>query len=182
MNRRNALTSMAATCWPGLSALAADPAALLRTGGCVVMLRHAQTEAGIGDPPGFNLADCASQRMLSQAGRLQAARLGQWFKREELKPRAVLSSAWCRCRDTATLAFGKHQVLDALNSTFDNNRDQHAQTLMLQARLKSVPAGQFEVWVTHQVNISALTGESSSMGEGLIVQASGALLTRLTFG
>lgn len=179
MNRRKALSFMTAACWPGGRALAADPAALLRAGACVVMLRHAQTEAGIGDPPGFSLADCASQRMLSQAGRQQAARLGQWFRREELAPRAVLSSAWCRCRDTATLAFGKHQVLDALNSTFDNNNDPNAQTLLLRARLRTVQAGQFEVWVTHQVNISAFTGESTSMGEGLIVQASGAVLVRL---
>lgn len=181
MKRRFALTLMAAASWPGTQLQAADPADLLRAGACVIMLRHAQTEVGIGDPPNFRLGDCSSQRLLSQAGRQQAARMGEWFRREALQPRSVMSSAWCRCRDTAELAFGQHRVLDALNSTFDNNNDQNAQTLTLRARLRTIQTGEFEVWVTHQVNISALTGESTSMGEGLIVQASGALLARVPF-
>ncbi len=181
MKRRKALTWMAAAVWPGTASLAADPAALLRAGACVIMVRHAQTEAGIGDPPNFRLDDCASQRLLSPAGRQQAVRMGEWFRREGLQPGSVWSSAWCRCRDTAELAFGRHRVLDALNSTFQNNNNQSAQTLLLRARLRSIQAGQFEVWVTHQVNISALTGESTSMGEGLIVHTSGALLARIPF-
>ena len=65
----------------------------LRAGGCAVLLRHAQTDPGVGDPPGFRLDQCSSQRNLSAAGRAQAARIGQWFKSRGLQPREVQSSA-----------------------------------------------------------------------------------------
>ena len=91
------------------------------------------------------------------------------------------SSAWCRCRDTAELAFGPHTVLPALNSTFNNDNLPEPQTQSLRTRLKNVPIGKFEIWVTHQVNITALTGEFTAMGEALMVHANGALLARTTF-
>ena len=85
MKRRPFLLALAAGsgCWPWPLTHAqagADVAALLRTGGCVVMLRHAQTEAGIGDPPGFRIDQCSTQRNLSPEGRAQARRIGEWFK------------------------------------------------------------------------------------------------------
>ena len=93
-------------------------------------------------------------------------------------------SAWCRCIDTAELAFGQHQVWSALNSFFDAADSQALQTeqsARLRAALGSVPAGRFEVWVTHQVNITALTGESLAMGEGMLMGADGKLMGRNTF-
>jgi hypothetical protein len=98
--------------------------------------------------------------------------------------RRVYSRARCRCIDTAELAFGKHQVWPALNSFFsatDAQTLQSEQTHRLRAALGSLPAGQFEVWVTHQVNITALTGESPAMGEGLLISADGKLLGRKIF-
>ena len=81
----------------------ADPAwAALRAGGAVVVLRHAQTVPGIGDPPGFRLQDCSTQRNLSEEGRQQARRLGETLRRAGVKVDEVLSSRWCRCLDTAT--------------------------------------------------------------------------------
>jgi broad specificity phosphatase PhoE len=137
---------------------------LLRQGGCVVLMRHAQTEPGIGDPPGFTLADCSTQRNLSAAGRAQAARVGEAFRREGIALAAVRSSAWCRCTDTARLAFGRHTVWPAINSFFQGQGDGDAQTReVLQAARPARPAN----WmlVTHQVNITALTGEHLAMGE-----------------
>lgn len=154
----------------------------LRAGACVMLLRHAQTVAGIGDPPGFRVDQCSTQRNLSDAGRDQARRIGQWFKARNLQPRAVQSSAWCRCKDTADLAFGSHAVWPALNSFFGENKSATGQTAELRAALERIPRGQFEVWVTHQVNMTALTGEGMSMGEGLLVDAQGKLLARSTFG
>lgn len=145
-----------------------DVAGLLRTGRCVVMLRHAQTDPGIGDPPGFSLAQCSSQRNLSAQGRAQATAIGQWFRGNGLQPRQVLSSPWCRCKDTADLAFGRHAVLPALASTFNAATD-GSQTLVLRDMLKTIPAGQFDVWVTHQVNITALSGGNPAMGEGFVL-------------
>lgn len=160
-------------------------AARLRDGRCAVLLRHGQTTPGVGDPPGFSLGDCRTQRNLSDEGRAASRRLGAWFQARALAPQAVRSSAWCRCKDTADLAFGRHIVWDALNSTFDDARRAASAaeaTASLRAALAAISVGRFEVWVTHQVNITALTGESVQMGEGLLVDAAGRLQGRSRFG
>ena len=193
--RRNALvliaTSMAAAAICHANDRASDSvnhsanhdtvAKLLRTGGCVMLLRHAATEPGVGDPPGFTLSDCATQRNLSVAGQQEARRIGAWFERHKLAPRAVRSSAWCRCKDTADGAFGKHEVWPALNSTFGDRVPQPDATGLLRQALARVSARQFEVWVTHQVNISAFAGQFVGMGEALILAREGRLLARTTF-
>ncbi|MDO9405325.1 MAG: histidine phosphatase family protein [Polaromonas sp.] len=185
MQRRSALLTLgAAASWPFAQAQPAptgDPAALLKAGACVVMLRHAQTEPGIGDPPEFRIDQCSTQRNLSEAGRVHSRRIGQWFAARNLTPAAVQSSAWCRCKDTAELAFGRFTVLPALNSTFAGQGDERAATPALRERLRRVAAGQFEVWVTHQVNITALTGEVPAMGEAYILDASGTIRARTLF-
>lgn len=181
MKRRTALALLTSAHWSTAHAKSAQAiATLLRTGACVFLIRHAKTDPGIGDPPNFDLSDCSTQRNLSENGREQSRHLGQWFKSRQLQPRVVHSSAWCRGRETAELAFGPHTVLPALNSTFNNDRQPESLTKFLRARLKTVPPGEFEVWVTHQVNITALTGEFTAMGEALIVHASGTVLARTT--
>lgn len=173
--RRTLQALFAASTLPALSAFsghaqsAANVVGLLREGGCVLMLRHAQTEAGIGDPPNFQLGICSTQRNLSDDGRAQSTRIRQWFATHKLAASSVQSSAWCRCKDTATLAFGGYKLLPALNSTFDTRNNETAQTEALRERLKSIRKGQFEVWVTHQVNISAMTGKGAAMGEAFVV-------------
>jgi phosphohistidine phosphatase SixA len=155
--------------------------ARLREGRCAFMLRHAQTTPGVGDPPEFRLEACATQRNLSDEGRAQARAIGAWFASRGLRPRAVRSSAWCRCKDTADLAFSAHEVWTALNSTFgDAGAGQSARPALLK-RLSGVPRGAFEVWVTHQVNITALTGESTAMGEGVLLDAQGRVVGRNAF-
>ncbi len=162
-------------------------AGLLRTGGCVVLLRHAATDPGVGDPPEFALDDCRTQRNLSPAGQQDAKRIGAWFASRDLTPRTVRSSAWCRCKDTADLAFGRHEVWAALNSIFGDRVQrpdqaaQTAQTALLRQTMARIPARQFDVWVTHQVNISAIAGEGTAMGEALIVDRAGRLLARSAF-
>ena len=190
MKRRQALTvwmTLAASSWlarPASTYAQATPdmTAILRTGGCIVLLRHAQTEPGIGDPPNFRLEQCNTQRNLSAEGRMQAQRIGQWFKDRKLQASAVQSSEWCRCKDTADIAFGTHSVLPALASTFENSAAQAGQTQTLRALLKAVRLGQFEVWVTHQVNITALTGEVPAMGEAFVVDNNAKVLARTRFG
>ncbi|VWX62737.1 Histidine phosphatase family protein [Burkholderiales bacterium 8X] len=157
--------------------------ARIGAGGCVVLWRHAQTDPGVGDPPDFKLAQCSTQRNLSASGRAQARVAGEWFKARGLAPTAVLSSAWCRCKDTADLAFGRHEVWSPLNSTFGPaDRANEAQGIKaMRQRLAGIQAGRFEVWVTHQVNITGLTGEVPSMGEGLIVGSNGQVFARGIF-
>ncbi len=179
MDRRFFTGALLATPWLA-GAQTAPLATHLRAGACVVLLRHAQTVPGIGDPPGFRLDQCNTQRNLSDEGRLQARRIGQWFTSHGLLPRAVRASAWCRCKDTADLAFGGHQVWPVLNSFFESG-DRETQTTPLRAALARIPVGDFEVWVTHQVNMTALTGEGMTMGEGLVVDARGKMVARSTF-
>lgn len=158
----------------GVRAAEQDQASLVRaikTPGAVVMIRHAQTEPGLGDPDNFRLSDCSTQRNLSQDGRQQSVRLGQWFLRQGLQPQRVFSSQWCRCLETARLAFSSQaavQPFPALNSFFQGHGDRQAQLrearVHAAARLQPAERG-FEVWVTHQVTISALTGVYLGMGE-----------------
>ena len=198
MHRRLLLSTVAAALWP--IAQAADTtapatitpatpsaptqgdnsqiAALLQTDGCVVLMRHATTVPGTGDPPGFKLGVCSTQRNLSDAGKNEAQRIGTWFDSQKLKPRAVLSSAWCRCQDTAQLAFGRHTVWPVLNSTFNDRTLQPDQTRLMTQALARLPQGQFEVWVTHQVNITALTGQPVGMGEAVVLDRKGQVLGR----
>ena len=174
MQRRHLLLTLAASGWPFAHAQpGADIAALLKAGNCVLMLRHAQTEPGIGDPPGFRLEQCSTQRNLSEDGLAQARKIGQWFNSRKLEPSAVRSSAWCRCKDTAEAAFGRFTVLPALGSTFEAQDQRSDDRKSLMSLLGSIPKGRFEVWVTHQVNIAAFTGISPAMGEAVLVGGDG---------
>ena len=148
-----------------------DAPTLLRSHGLVVMLRHAATEPGIGDPPGYRLDDCASQRQLSAQGRDDAARLGRVLAARGLRPTRVLSSRWCRCQDTARLAFGRAETWRALDSFFDARQQEAAQTAVLRDALWLLVPGEVVAWVTHMVNIAALTGDSVAMGEALVLRA-----------
>ena len=89
--------------------------ALLREGGLVLALRHALAP-GTFDPPAFRLGDCSTQRNLDDSGRQQARQIGGWFQAQGLQPAHVRSSPWCRCLDTARLAFGPHETWAALGS------------------------------------------------------------------
>jgi phosphohistidine phosphatase SixA len=156
---------------PGVRADAAAWAELAR-GGVVVLVRHATTEAGIGDPPGFRLDDCATQRNLSAAGRAQAQAFGRQFAERGIRIDEVRSSRWCRCQDTARLAFPQTtvRVFEPLNSFFEDRSTAARQTAELRAALREVAPPRNQVWVTHMVNISALTGQGVAMGEALLVR------------
>jgi phosphohistidine phosphatase SixA len=141
--------------------------------GCsAILLRHARTSPGIGDPPAFRLEDCSTQRNLSEAGRAQARRFGLEFDRRGIRVHEVRSSRWCRCLDTAHLAFPRQEVepLEALDSFFSDGTGGEAQTAALRDYLSALPATRLVVLVTHMVNITALTGEAPAMGEALVVR------------
>lgn len=156
----------------------AEQVRVWRRAGGVLLIRHAATESGLGDPPGFVLGQCRTQRNLSEAGRQAARALGEWMREQQFKPDAVRSSQWCRCQDTARLAFGRFEDWPALNSTFAGQGDPAAQQQALRERLLALPAGHTEVWVTHQVNMTDLTGAYPGMGEGFWVDRQGRLSAR----
>ncbi len=137
----------------------AEAAKKLSVGGYVLMMRHGLTEPGVGDPPGYKLDNCKSQRNLSTEGRVQLKRLGEAIKGAGIRVDDVASSEWCRCQETADLVFGKHTTWSALNSFFSGvKRTETQQTEELRAVLPYVKAPKNAAWVTHQVNITALTG------------------------
>lgn len=141
---------------------------VLRAGG-IVLFRHAEAP-GVGDPPSFRLDDCATQRNLSSRGRGQALRLGERLRAQRVPVGAVWTSQWCRTRDTATLMdVGEVREEPAFNSFFDERGDEPAQTAAARARLLAWRGPGALVVVTHQVNITALTGESPASGEGIVL-------------
>jgi len=157
--------------WSG--AQANEPVrALLARGGVVIALRHALAP-GTFDPEGFRLDDCSTQRNLDDEGRRQATRLGQWFREQRLEPARVRTSPWCRCIDTATLAFGRAERWEALSSPRASDETTKARRLAeMRQALAALPAGRFEAWVSHQFVLQALTGEPTQSAEGLVLRAS----------
>jgi len=171
------LAGLTASPWLGGAVAATDDtAALLRRGGVVVAFRHALAP-GTFDPPHFKLGDCRTQRNLSAEGRDQARRLGAWFAAQGLRPDSVRSSPWCRCMDTATLAFGVAQPWEALASPVGSPETTTAERLAL-LRTALVEAaqrpGRFAVWVTHMFVLADLAGANTASGEGLVLQADAA--------
>lgn len=163
--------ALSGTAWPLLAADEVE--ALLRRGGVVIVFRHALAP-GTFDPPGFRLGDCSTQRNLGEEGRAQARRLGQWFAARSLRPSRVRSSPWCRCLDTAQLAFGQAEVWAALGSPVgaaSGARTAARRALGLELESLSRTPGRFEAWVTHMFVIADLTGQDSASGEGLVLQA-----------
>lgn len=151
----------------------ADAEALLRKGGVVAAFRHALAP-GTFDPPGFRLGDCSTQRNLSDEGRAQARSVGAWFRQRQLQPGKVLSSPWCRCIDSATLAFGSPQVWPALGSprgSPESTSAAHLRELSAALVAASSQTGRFEVWFTHMFVLSDLANTNVSSGEALILQA-----------
>lgn len=156
--------------------LAAAPAAAseeegweaLRQPGAVAMMRHA-IAPGTGDPAHFALGDCATQRNLDERGRAQARAVGEAFRSRGVAPDRILTSQWCRARETAELlGLGAVEELPTLNSFFRDRSTRDAQTEATRAYLASLEPDETVVLVTHQVNITALTGRIPSSGEIIV--------------
>jgi phosphohistidine phosphatase SixA len=147
----------------------------LKQGGHVLIMRHAQTVSGIGDPPNFKLGDCSTQRNLNEIGREQARALGERLRKAGVKFDAVHTSAWCRCVDTAKLAFSVDartapQVFAPLNSTFNDRTQMPNRTEEVRAKLKAWRGAGNMALVTHMVNVQSLTNETLGMGEVIVVK------------
>ena len=151
--------------WDKLSASSAK--------GYVLLLRHSLAP-GVGDPENFKLGDCSTQRNLSQEGRDDAAEIGAWIKRQNVKIHRVESSRWCRARQTAKLLdIGKVKLNKNLDSLFrESNLESHPQTLKTKQQiLNHRNKSGLLVLVGHYVNIAALVGVGVDSGERLIVKA-----------
>lgn len=159
--------------WTWQAAHAADDAVLwagLRAGTHVALMRHAQAP-GVGDPAGFRLEDCRTQRNLSAEGKRQATRAGAMFRENGIARARVYSSQWCRSLDTAAgLGLGPVTPEPALNSFFENGGREKPQTEQVLTLIGQHESGTPLVLVTHQVNITALTGGYVESGEIVVVR------------
>ena len=168
MRRRTVLAGALALGGAGV----ADGWAALRAGG-VVLFRHASAP-GVGDPVGFRLEDCSTQRNLGDGGRRQATAIGARFRAEGVVVGRVIGSEWCRTRETAALAFGgRFEGEAAFNSFFGDAGSEAARTARARETLAGWRGPGVLVVVTHQVNITALTGVVPGDGEGVVVRVDG---------
>ena len=141
----------------------------LKQGGQVVLIRHALTEPGVGDPPGFVLADCGKQRNLSEAGRAEARRLGAAFRARAIPVARVLTSPWCRCIDTAKIAFGAAQPHPALGNLFELPHNRERQMAGFRELIAKAPKAGNLILVTHGSTTMAFTGVSPATAEMVVL-------------
>ena len=138
-------------------------------------MRHAQTVPGTGDPPEFRLDDCATQRNLGEQGREQARRIGARLRAERVPFDRVLTSGWCRCRETAELLdLGPVERLPPLDSFFEDRsqRERHRAGMLDFIAAWQGPGN--AMLVTHQVNVTAVSGVFPASGE-LVVMTAGSM-------
>ena len=141
---------------------------LLQAGGQVILIRHAVTTPGSGDPPGFKLDDCSTQRNLTDEGRRHARAIGEEFAKRKIPVERVLSSPWCRCLETAQLAFGRvDEQSQPLSNLFGRPENRDKQVAALEKMVAQKRRGNV-VMVTHGSTILALTGISPGTGEMVI--------------
>jgi phosphohistidine phosphatase SixA len=144
--------------------------ALLQKGGQVVLVRHGLTTPGVGDPPGFKRGECATQRNLVDEGRREAERLGAALRAHKVPVARVLSSPWCRCIETARLAFGAEPAIDdALSNLFDNSAHREKQIVQFKKLVANAPKQGNLFLVTHGSTTAAFTGINQGTAEMVIV-------------
>ena len=138
----------------------------LQEGEKLIFIRHAYAP-GNGDPINFNLNDCSTQRNLNEDGRKQARDIGEFFKKNKIKIDKVLSSEWCRCKETADIAFKDFSTNSFLNSfyssKYEKNKDK--QVKALNDYIKKFESSKNLILVTHYVMISEVLNYSPSSGE-----------------
>ena len=138
----------------------------LKDGGKLILIRHAYAP-GNGDPNNFNLNDCSTQRNLSEDGRKQAQQIGEFFRKNKIKIEKVLSSEWCRCKETAKIAFKNFSTNNFLNSFYSSKYEKNKDKLVkaLNYYIKKFESNKNLILVTHYVMISEVLNYSPSSGE-----------------
>jgi phosphohistidine phosphatase SixA len=145
----------------------------LHDGQHVLLMRHADAP-GYGDPAGYVLGQCATQRNLGEYGKKQSKAIGDWLTQHGIMTAQVFSSPWCRCIDTAALLNkGSVRVESSLGSFFDDMSLEKKKTKELESFIKSILSKQSKtpiILVTHHVNIQAFTGKAVNVGDMVLVR------------
>ena len=141
----------------------------LKEGGKLIFIRHAYAP-GSGDPNNFDLKDCSTQRNLNKEGRVQSKKIGYYFKKNKIPIQKVISSEWCRCKETASIAFSNFKTETFLNSfysiKYQKNKDSQIDQLKLY--VKNWDKKKNLILVTHYVVISEILNYAPSSGEIVI--------------
>ena len=141
----------------------------LTEGGKLIFIRHAYAP-GSGDPNNFNLNDCSTQRNLSDRGKKQAEHIGSIFRENKIEIDEVYSSEWCRCKETAEIAFTNFTTKNFLNSFYSSNYAKN-KTKQIKDLMKFVKKNDFKkniIFVTHYVLISEVLDYAPSSGEIIV--------------
>ena len=145
----------------------------LQDGQHVLLMRHADAP-GFGDPAGYVISQCSTQRNLGDYGKKQAIAIGAWLSKQGIQKADVFSSPWCRCIDTANLLNkGSVKIEPSLGSFFDNMSLEKRQTKALETFIKNELAKQSKaplILVTHHVNIQAFTGKVVGVGDMVLAR------------
>ena len=141
----------------------------LKEGNKIIFIRHA-IAPGNGDPDNFDINDCETQRNLSEKGIKQSKNIGIYFEKNQIKIDKILSSEWCRCKDTAKIAFNNFETFDSLNSFYDAKfaQNEDMQIKNLKKYIKSWESDKNLILVTHFVVISSILNVGISSGEMII--------------
>ena len=141
----------------------------LKNGGKLIFIRHAYAP-GSGDPINFDISDCASQRNLSNPGKIQSKKIGNFFFENNILIDKVYSSEWCRCKETAAIAFHNYEIKKSLNSFFGKKfiKNKNSQMIDLKKFIKDWQGNQNLVFITHYVVISEILNYGASSGEIVI--------------
>ena len=141
----------------------------LKEGRKLIFIRHA-VAPGNGDPDNFDLKNCSTQRNLDEKGIRQSEKIGLFFKINKIKIDKVISSEWCRCKDTAKIAFKHFETFDGLNSFYDKKfaSNEDTQIKNLKKYIKGWESDKNLILVTHFVVISSILNVGTSSGEMII--------------
>ena len=141
----------------------------LEEGGKLIFIRHAYAP-GNGDPKNFNLNDCSTQRNLNLIGQKQAKKIGEFFRVNKIKIHKVLSSEWCRCKETADIAFNNYSTISFLNSFYSSKyaKNKDKQVEALNNYVKNIKSEKNLIFVTHYVLISEVLNYGPSSGEIIV--------------
>ena len=145
--------------------------AITKTAANVVFMRHALAP-GFGDPATFQIDECSTQRNLNETGRQQARAIGRYLRKNKIVFGAILSSQWCRCKQTAELLnVGSWTEFEGLNSFFQGHADRIDTLNRLEQKLDSLREDALVLMVTHQVVINAITDISPASGGFVVYNA-----------
>ena len=155
---------------------------LLKEGGKLIFIRHAIAPGG-GDPVDFDILRCETQRNLSKEGIAQSKSIGKFFSENNIQIDKVLSSEWCRCKQTAKYAFNKYETRSFLNSFFSAKfaSNKNKQIYDLKKYINEWSGDNNLVLVTHYVTIQEVLNVTSSSGELIIADRNFNVLARQNF-